>query len=221
GRGALAAPLALFVALVVLHDRADRARRHALRAVAYWERGLERMEERWVGQGEAGVRFEDEAHPYARDLDLFGRGSLFELLCTARTRAGEETLARWLREPAAADEARARQAAGVELRGRLGLREALALAGEDVRAEVDPAGLSRWGAAPPVLTGRAAWLGVAALSLVSATTLVGWLALRWGWSPLVGAIALVAGVMRAYRARVAAVHAGVDRPGRDLAVLAL
>ena len=217
----IALPVVVFIVLVVVHDRADRARRRALRAVDYWERGLGRMEERWVGQGEGGARFYDEAHPYARDLDLFGKGSLFELLCTARTRSGEETLARWLLAPATVEELRARQEAVVELRARLELREALALAGEDVRAEVDPSSLSRWGAAPSLLSGRAPWLAVGALSLGAATALAGWMALRWPWWILAVAVALVAAVMRAYKSRVEAVLAGVDRPGRDLAVLAL
>lgn len=217
----VAAPVALFVLLVILHDRADAARKRALRAVDYWEQGLARIEERWVGRGEAGARFYDDAHPYARDLDLFGRGSLFELLCTARTRAGEETLARWLLHPAAAGEVRARQAAVGELRERLGLRESLALAGADVRAEVDPAALSRWGAAPPLLTSSLPWLGVALLTLASATTLIGWMAQRWSFVPPAIALVVVGAVMRLYRDRVQAVHAGVDRPGRDLLVLAL
>ena len=33
------------------------------------------------------------------DLDLFGKGGLFELLCTVRTRMGEERLAQWLKTP--------------------------------------------------------------------------------------------------------------------------
>ena len=214
-------PLVLFIALVVIHDRADRARKRALRAVDFWERGLQRIDERWVGQGEGGARFYDDAHPYARDLDLFGKGSLFELLCTARTRSGEETLARWLLHPATADEARARQQAVRELRTRLDLRESLALAGEDVRAEVDPQGLSRWGAAAPVLARSIAWLGVGALSLGGVVVMAGWFTQRWTVAPVAALVPIVALVMRAYRDRVQAVHAGVDRPGRDLAVLAL
>ena len=217
----IALPALLFVLLVVIHDRADRARKRALRAVDYWEHGLLRIEERWVGKGEGGARFYDEAHPYARDLDLFGKGSLFELLCTARTRTGEETLARWLLTPAGAAEARARQVAVQELRARLELREALALAGEDVRAEVDPAGLSKWGAAAPVLVQSAAWIGVGLLSLAGVVTLSGWFAQRWTAIPVAVVVPIVAVVMRLYRDRVGAVHAGVDRPGRDLAVLAL
>jgi hypothetical protein len=217
----IALPVVAFVVLVVVHDRADRARKRALRAVDFWEHGLLRIEERWVGTGEGGARFYDDAHPYARDLDLFGKGSLFELLCTARTRSGEETLARWLLQPATAEDARARQEAVKELRERLELRESLALAGEDVRAEVDPAGLSRWGAAAPVLVRGVAWIGVGALSLAGVVTLSGWFAQRWTAIPVAVIVPIVAAVMRAYRDRVAAVHAGVDRPGRDLAVLAL
>jgi hypothetical protein len=54
---------------------------------------LARLENRWAGTGEAGTRFLDPDHPYAADLDFFGAGSLFKRLCTARTQAGEETLA--------------------------------------------------------------------------------------------------------------------------------
>src|SRR6185312_5284658 len=175
-------------------------------AVDFWERGLGRIDERWVGHGEGGARFYDDAHPYARDLDLFGKGSLFELLCTARTRTGEETLARMLLVPADAAEARARQDAVKELRTRLDLREKLALAGEDVRAEVDPAGLSRWGAAAPVLAASVAWIAVALVSVGATVTLVGWFAQRWNFVPVAIALPIVAGVMRLYRDRVGAVH---------------
>lgn len=217
----VALPVALFFGLVIVHERAERAQRRARRAVAYWEAGLQRLNEEWAGRGVKGERYHDDAHPYARDLDLFGHGSLFERLCSARTRAGEETLARWLTEPAAASEARARQAAVRELRGCLELREALALSGEEVRAEVDPGGLARWGAAPPVLVGRSAWIGVGLLTLVSAATLAGWLATVWSWLWLLPVALVVAVVMRLYRDRIAAIHAGVDRPARDLEVLAL
>ena len=89
-------------------------------------RGLDRLDGRWAGTGRDGAAFL-EGHPYARDLDLFGRGSLFELLNTTRTEAGEETLADWLRAPAPLDEVRARQAAVAELRPMLDFREDVAV----------------------------------------------------------------------------------------------
>ena len=103
------------------------------------------------GAGEPGDRYLDPAHPYARDLDLFGKGSLFELLSTARTHVGEDTLARWLLSPAAPPTVRARQEAVEELRPRVDLREELAILAEEARTGVDPVALAAWGEAPALL----------------------------------------------------------------------
>jgi hypothetical protein len=65
-------------------------------------RGLARIEDRWSGTGATGDRFRDPKHVYADDLDLFGRGCLFELLSTARMPMGENRLAEWLRSPSPA-----------------------------------------------------------------------------------------------------------------------
>ena len=101
--------------------------------------------------GGTGARFLDPHHPYADDLDVFGQGSLYELLCGARTTMGEETLAAWLRAPADPAAVRERQAAVRELTPRLDLREDLAVLGEEVAASVRPDALSRLAAprAPP------------------------------------------------------------------------
>ena len=90
----------VFVALVVSHEPISRAGDRARRAVDFYAKGLARLDGRWAGTGVAGLDYLDVDHPYAADLDLFGRGSLFERLCTARTRAGEEVLASWLLAPA-------------------------------------------------------------------------------------------------------------------------
>lgn len=140
----LIAPVVAILALFVLHDRALKALRRAKRRKNLYDRGLARLEDRWVGTGESGERFLDPNHPYARDLDLFGKGGLFELLSTARTRAGEETLASWLLAPAPVDEITARQAAIADLRPRLDFREKLALAGEDADIGVRPQALVAW-----------------------------------------------------------------------------
>ena len=141
-------PLALFVLLVVRHHRVIEARVRAERAVKWYDGGLARLDGRWAGRGNLGDRFVDPRHPYAVDLDLFGKGSLFELLCTARTIAGEEFLAGWLLDPAPVEEARRRQEAVAELRPRVDLKEKLAVRGESLRAGFDPDRLRRWGEAP-------------------------------------------------------------------------
>ena len=132
-------PAAAFVVLIQRHDLVIRARSAAQRSIQFYERGLARIEDRWAGTGEPGDRFRDDRHLYANDLDLFGRGSLFELLSLARTRAGEETLAAWLTHPAAPQEVAARRDAVTELTPALDLREALSLAGIRRRAQASTA----------------------------------------------------------------------------------
>jgi hypothetical protein len=162
----LVLPMVGFIALIVFHERVIRARERAQRAVRFYERSLARIEDRWAGTGEAGERFRDAAHPYAEDLDLFGKGGLFELLSTARTRAGEDTLARWLLASAAPEIVIERQAAVAELRPKLDLREDLALLGEDVRSKTHPDALIAWAEAPPWLTSGSARIAATTLSFV-------------------------------------------------------
>jgi hypothetical protein len=142
------------------------------RAIAFYERALARLDGRWAGAGETGARFLDEHHLYAQDLDLFGNGSLFQLVSSARTRMGEETLAAWLLAPAPPEAVRARQQAVIELEPHLDLREDLAVLGEDARAGVHPEALAAWGERSPLL--ESSWFRVVAavLSLFGAAAIV-------------------------------------------------
>lgn len=163
-------PLAVFVVLLFQHEQVTRDWYRAGRAVSFYNWGLARLANEWSGKGRPGTRFLDETHPYAADLDLFGSGSLFELLCTARTRTGEDTLASWLRGAAPAEVVTARQAAVAELKPQLDLREDLALLGDDVPVGVDFDAVAAWGASPPLLHARwPRWaaLGIGVTSLVS------------------------------------------------------
>ena len=144
-------PAAIFGALVVIHENLLKTLERRRRAARYFEKGLARLYGNWPGTGETGERHLDPAHPYAADLDLFGRGSLFELLSTARTRIGEDTLAQWLLHPAPPEVARERQEAVEELRARVDLREELAVLAEEARSGVNPALLADWGEAPAEL----------------------------------------------------------------------
>ncbi len=161
------APLILFVFIAAYHSRILRARDLAKRAMAFYHNGLARIEDRWAGTGQTGERFNDPHHVYAADLDLFGKASLFELLSTARTRMGEETLAKWLLTPSAVDQIEERHAAVRELRNQLDLREDLAILGEDASVGVFPEALLRWAEAPNQM--RPEWIRwLAAILCVSA-----------------------------------------------------
>ncbi len=147
----LLAPIAGFIGAVIYHAGVRRRRSHAQRAAAFYRSGLARIQERWAGLGQRGERFGDAHHVYAADLDLFGKGGLFELLCAARTRMGEAVLASWLLAPASAEQIRERHGCIGDLRDRLDLREDLAVLGEDSKAGVHPQSLLAWAESPNVL----------------------------------------------------------------------
>ncbi len=144
-------PAGIFACLSILHEQRLQQIRSRKRSIEFYERGEARLEDRWAGTGETGDRFLDPAHPYARDLDIFGTASLFELLCTARTRAGEETLAAWLLNAAPPQEIIARHGAIRELNTRINLHEELFCVGETVRAGVRPDELAKWGERKAIL----------------------------------------------------------------------
>jgi hypothetical protein len=224
GRQAISAfwlglPAALFICLIAAHERVSRARRAAGRAVAHYERALARLDGKWAGHGEAGERFLDAAHPYAADLDLFGHGSLFELLSSARTRMGEETLAGWLLETAEPAVLRPRHEAVAELRPMLDLREDLAVLGEDVRTGVHPAELAAWGELPRSLESGMARAVAFAIPCLVAVSAVLWGIQGWR-DPFFAMLAAVAIFIARYRRVVARVVEAVEQPAHDLALLA-
>ncbi len=214
----LALPAAAFAALAVWHDRVIRAANRAARAVALYENGIARLEDRWQDIGEPGSRFLTEDHLYARDLDIFGPGSLFQLLSLARTHLGEELLARWLTAPAPLSTVRQRQEAIAELREAHDFREALATAGGASR-DIDTIALSGWASSPAAP--ESVWLRSAAVALAVAIIGTGTWWVRGGpVSPFLIAILLKMILTRPSRARVARVVRGVERPLSQLDVLA-
>jgi MutS domain V len=174
----IAAPVVAFIVLAVLHQRIIDAIERNARATLYYKRGLARIHNEWAGAGATGDRFAVDSHPYARDLDLFGNGGMFQLLCDARTEAGEETLASWLLAPASLDEVRARQTAAGDLRQRVDLRENLASLGENLRAGLDPGALLDWAESPAIVAAMPTRIAAMVLSLLWFASLAAWII--WG-----------------------------------------
>ena len=218
GAWLLLVPVVVFIVLVRRHEVVLQARHASARAITFYERGLARIEDRWHGTGEPGDRFRDDRHLYANDLDLFGHASLFELLSIARTRAGEATLAGWLTTPAAPPEIAARQNSVTELTPSLDLREALSLAGTDVRAGVHSEELAAWAEAPPLLTPSwVRWLALAMTATVVGTMAV-WLA---GGSefPLLVALGVQVGFAGPQQRRIERALHSAAAAARDLDIL--
>ena len=78
-----------------------RALARAQAAVTFYTDGTARIEDRWMRAEPAASVSATADHPYADDLDVFGPGSLFQLLSACRTPMGEERLAAWLLQPVA------------------------------------------------------------------------------------------------------------------------
>jgi MutS domain V len=216
----LVIPGAIFAALVIVHARIVERLERSLRAIQFYERGIARIENRWRGSGESGERFREPEHVYAEDLDLFGKGSLFELLSTARTRAGEDTLAHWLLAPASQDEVTARQRAVQELQPLLDLREDLAVLGSAVRSTLDPDAVAQWGEAPEVrFPGGTRYLAPAlgaSVVILFALYMAGVLTR----TPFIVALLVTLAYGFLLGSRTLQVAAAVNSPARDLALLA-
>lgn len=226
------AAVAAFAALAVVHARILTRIERARRAERLYERAIERLNGRWAGVGRNGAAFlvprqarddpehsrEVDGHPYARDLDLFGHASLFELLNTARTEIGEATLAEWLGAGAPAPEVSARQGAVDELRGKLDLREELwVLAAE---TDVSRTGvLAAWASAP--VTRFPAWLAtpLAAAGIIGLALVAGMFAGVVPSGVAVAWVLLVAVFTLRYRERFEHVLHGVELPDHDLGPL--
>lgn len=199
-----ALPFAAASAGRLISQRRSRYRMWRLRW--FYDRSVQRVKGDWAGNGETGAEFEDSAHPYASDLKVMGEGSLFELLCTARTSMGRRGLAQHLLKPPPVEETMARQEAVRELKHRTSLRERVALLGKFDFCDAQWETFSEWLEAPPVAPSQALRM----LTLITSalllglfvdgmTTLIPWLRVAACAAPLVAFHALVG---RLFQARV-------------------
>lgn len=214
----LLVPVIGIVLLFLFYERTLRSLRRCARLKAMYQQGMARLEDRWMGTGQQGERFLDPSHPYARDLDLFGKGGMFELLSTARTRAGEEILAAWLLSPAPIQEILARQDAVKELQPRLDFREKLALAGEAIQVGVRPGALIAWSEVRTRLNPKFAGIVAPALAVLWILSLPGWWILGWG-SVALGMTVLNLIVTYKVHLRVNQSASAIEEATHDLALL--
>jgi hypothetical protein len=131
-------------ALAEYQRRRSRLNFMKLRSLSeFYEKGIARLTHNWE-RLDSGDDFLDQDHLYAKDLDLFGHGSLYQLLCSSRTKIGRQTVANWMTSPASATEIEARQAAISELRARRSLPELIAAAAPTQISDFRPDFLNAW-----------------------------------------------------------------------------
>lgn len=215
----LSVPVIVFVFSMLIHDkivdRLDAARRKS----EMYQSGLSRLNNDWSGRGDSGERYHDATHDYSADLDLFGDGSLFQLINASRTRLGKDRLSQWLLNPADSESIVERQNAVECLRNEQNLRESLALLDATVHDDFDQNRLIDWAAQPAILISAKARAVAIVLSSVAVLMAVGFAFLGWGLSPFLLSLIVVLCYIFAFKSKIEASSAQLDDAGKGLEIL--
>lgn len=214
----LSVPVLLFVAVAVFHGKVLDLQAAAQRGAEFYRQGLARIEDNWHGIGARGERFDVSEHLYAADLDLFGNGSLFQLLSLARTRMGEETLANWLLHPSTVEIIRLRHQAIADLRDRLDFREAMATSTQAPAPAVHRDPLITWAQAPLQLPSRTMRWTALLLSLLMLAAAIYWIS-SGVRAPFFFVLLLEGIVVLTHRARISAVLHQTEHALADLKLI--
>ncbi|MCY6957501.1 MutS family DNA mismatch repair protein [Clostridium brassicae] len=91
--------LAIFVYLVIQHDKEFKKRRHSIALKDINEKAINKLNGGWKKFEDDGSEFKDEKHNYSNDLDIFGKGSLFQWINSSKTFMGKEKLKNRLLNP--------------------------------------------------------------------------------------------------------------------------
>ncbi|HEV2963769.1 MAG TPA: mismatch repair protein [Candidatus Angelobacter sp.] len=215
----LVASILIFIGLIFVHRRIVRTMQTARRSAAFYQRGLARIEDRWFGSGETGEKFRVPGHVYAEDLDILGNDSLFQLLCSARTSMGEDTLAQWLLAPTALPAILQRQAAVRELKEKLDFREYLAAVGETDKIKADRAKLIRWASQDSAIASRRWWPLILAMAAITTAALVYGIIQLW-FTPFLFLATINFTILYLLRRKLSKSFEGLDDASSHLSALA-
>jgi len=172
-------PVILPVALLPVRNlfASRREITKGLRLRRFYQSGADRLNGEWAGKGVSGDEFSRTNHLYERDLNIFGVGSMFELLCTTRSQVGQRRLASYLLDLPDRSETLSRQEAVKELQPRSDLREAICLLGQYTFQSCDWEPFREWLDSPPVTVSRALpWILPAVSCALALMVLIPWLA---------------------------------------------
>jgi hypothetical protein len=116
--------LFVFIILVIIHNRVAERKRYVQLLCSINMDSLARKTGEWINFPDTGEEFTDLDHPYTRDLDIFGNGSLFQLINVTNTSRGRALLKSTLEKPyQPAEKINQMQDAVSELAGKLDWRQ--------------------------------------------------------------------------------------------------
>jgi hypothetical protein len=197
------APAACVIAAAQRLKKQAHVQNVSSRLRRYYDKAAERVRGAWQGQGVAGDEFAGLDALRSSDLGLFGAGSLFELLCTARSAIGRRRLAEFLTQSVSAAEIRSRQEAVRELMPMVRLRERVALLGRTEFGESSWETIEEWLTAPGLHA--TPWLRCLALASAASVVaicfgallgLIPWLAAAKASAPMLVAQAAIGAWLR-------------------------
>lgn len=84
--------LVLFIFAVMIHRKFKKNKSYADVLIEINENCIKRFTNQWKDFKDAGEEFKDDNHNYSSDLDIFGKGSLFQWINTASTYLGRNKL---------------------------------------------------------------------------------------------------------------------------------
>jgi len=90
---ALLVGTAIFIYLVIVHKKLKNKHKYITNLEEIYTSSIMRLEGGWIEFQDGGLEFKDEEHSYSYDLDIFGQGSLFQWINTAKTHMGRSRLA--------------------------------------------------------------------------------------------------------------------------------
>jgi hypothetical protein len=141
---ALVASLILFAWLVIRYETTERHKKRFLHLEE-----INRLELKCLYGDfscyKNGEEYIQRDHPYSYDLDIFGRASLFQLVCRTTSKPASDLLSEYLKQPAAEKEILLRQEAVTELKPMTAWRQELMTMGyQNASAGNDPGPLMQW-----------------------------------------------------------------------------
>lgn len=89
----------LFIYLVIQYHKVENLHNYVETILKINQSSIKRLKGEWVDFKDTGAEFKDDNHEYSQDLDIFGRGSLFQWISTTHTDFGREKLQKLLTKP--------------------------------------------------------------------------------------------------------------------------
>ena len=164
-------PALLFISLLPFHQVCIKRLKRVQAVSGFHVSRLRRLDREFGVDVSNGSEFMNDLHPWTQDLDVFGPGSLFQLLNECRTQPGRRKLAEWLQTISDGDTIRLRQARAQGLKNELALRESLACVPDSAQWETAERLLMEWvqESAQPMPWWIVAWsllIGVIAIPVI-------------------------------------------------------